>query len=122
MPAEWATRASRDGEVVNPMSINGALTSAGVWFGMLGGIAWLRAKHGVLKSEQGTWQKLLRYLIGLVGIIALYLGLGKLFPRDLGWISDILRYFRYFLIGLWISAISPLLFAKLKIGQIEPHL
>ncbi len=122
MPAEWATRASRDGEVVNPMSINGALTSAGVWFGMLGGFAWLRAKHGVLKSEQGTWQKLLRYLIGLVGIIALYLGLGKLFPRDLGWISDILRYFRYFLIGLWISAISPLLFAKLKIGQIEPHL
>lgn len=122
MPAEWAARASRDGEVVNPMSINGALTSAGVWFGMLGGFAWLRAKHGVLKSEQGTWQKLLRYLIGLVGIIALYLGLGKLFPRDLGWISDILRYFRYFLIGLWISAISPLLFAKLKIGQIEPHL
>lgn len=121
MPAEWVTRATKGGEV-NPLSIKGALTSAGIWFGMLGGFAWLRAKHGVLKSEQGTWQKLLRYVIGLVGVMVLYLGLGALFPKNLGWISDVLRYFRYFLIGLWISTLSPLLFVKLKIGQIEPHL
>ncbi len=122
MPAEWAARAAQGGKEVNPMSIKGAITSAGIWFGMLGGFAWLRVKHGVIKSEQGTWQKLLRYLMGMVGVIALYLGLGSLFPKNLGWISDVLRYFRYFLIGLWISAISPLLFVKLKIGQIEPHL
>lgn len=121
MPAEWVTRATKGGEV-NPLSIKGALTSAGIWFGMLGGFAWLRAKHGVLKSEQGTWQKLLRYVIGLMGVMVLYLGLGALFPKNLGWISDVLRYFRYFLIGLWISTLSPLLFVRLKIGQIEPHL
>lgn len=122
MPTEWAARASLDGKTVDPMSIKGALTSAGIWFGMLGGFAWLRAKYGVLKSDQGSWQKLARYGLGLIGVIALYLGLGSLFPKDLGWISDVLRYFRYFLIGLWISAISPLLFVRLKIGQIEPHL
>ncbi len=125
MPADWAMRAVRGakaGKPVNPMSINGALTSAGIWFGMLGGFAWLRAKHGVLQSHQGSWQKLARYMLGLFGVIALYLGLGQLFPKNLGWISDVLRYFRYFLIGLWISTLSPLLFVKLKIGQIEPHL
>ena len=121
MPAAWAARASQGGKEVEPMSIKGAITSAGIWFGMLGGFAWLRAKHGVLQSEQGTWQKLARYGLGLVGVIALYLGLGSLFPRNSGWISDVLRYFRYFLIGLWISAISPLLFVRFKIGQIKPH-
>ena len=121
MPAEWLARATKGGEV-NPISIKGTLTSAGIWFGMLGGFAWLRAKYGVLQSDQGTWEKLLRYVIGLVGVIALYLGLGTLFPKNLGWISDVLRYFRYFLIGLWISTLSPLLFVKLKIGQIKPHL
>lgn len=122
MPADWAARASRDGKTVDPMSMKGALTSAGIWFGMLGGFAWLRARYGVLKSDQGSWQKIARYGLGLIGVIALYLGLGSLFPKDLGWISDVLRYFRYFLIGLWISAISPLLFVRLKIGHIEPHL
>jgi hypothetical protein len=33
----------------------------------------------------------------------------------------VLRYFRYFLIGIWIACLSPLLFEKLKIGRIEPE-
>ena len=38
---------------------------------------------------------------------------------DPGLISAFLRYFRYFLIGVWISCLSPLLFEKMKIGRIE---
>ena len=116
MPADWAARAGE----VDPLSLEGALTTAGLWFGMLGGFAWLRVRRGVIQSSFGTWQRIARYLVGIVGVVALYAGLGSLFPDDLGLISAVLRYFRYFLIGIWIACLSPLLFEKLKIGRIEP--
>ena len=87
---------------------------------MLGGFAWLRARRGVIQSNFGTWQRIARYLVGIAGVVALYAGLGSLFPDDPGLLSAVLRYFRYFLIGVWISCLSPLLFEKLKIGRIEP--
>ena len=117
MPAEWAARAGE----VDPLSIEGTLTTAGLWFGMLGGFAWLRARRGVIQSNFGTWQRIARYLVGIAGVFALYAGLGSLFPDDPGLISGVLRYFRYFLIGIWISCLSPLLFEKMKIGRIEPE-
>ncbi len=116
MPADWAARAGD----ANPLSLEGTLTTGGLWFGMLGGFAWLKARRGVLQSNFGTWQRILRYLVGIAGVVALYAGLGSLFPDDPGLLSAVLRYFRYFLIGLWISCLSPLLFEKLKIGRIEP--
>lgn len=115
MPADWAARAGD----VDPLSLEGALMTGGLWFGMLGGFAWLRERRGVIQSNFGTWQRVLRYLVGIAGVIAIYAGLGSLFPKDLGLISAILRYFRYFLIGIWIACLSPLLFEKMKIGRIE---
>ena len=115
MPADWAARAGD----VDPLSLEGALMTGGLWFGMLGGFAWLRERRGVIQSNFGTWQRVLRYLVGIAGVIAMYAGLGSLFPKDLGLISAILRYFRYFLIGIWIACLSPLLFEKMKIGRIE---
>jgi len=117
MPAEWAARAGE----ADPLSLEGTLTTAGLWFGMLGGFAWLRARRGVLQSNFGTWQRVVRYLVGIAGVVVLYAGLGSLFPDDPGLFSSVLRYFRYFLIGIWIACLSPLLFEKLKIGRIEPE-
>jgi len=116
MPADWAARAGD----ADPLSLDGVISNAGLWFGMLGGFAWLRVRRGVLQSNTGTWQRVLRYLIGIAGVFAIYGGLGALFPRDLGLVSALLRYFRYFLMGLWIACLSPLLFEKLKIGRLEP--
>lgn len=115
MPADWAARAGE----VDPLSPEGALTTAGLWFGMLGGFAWLRARRGVIQSRFGNWQRIARYLVGIAGVVVLYAGLGSLFPDDPGLIGAVLRYFRYFLIGIWIACLSPLLFEKLKIGRIE---
>ncbi len=116
MPADWASRAGE----VNPLSLDGVITTAGLWFGMLGGFAWLRERRGVLQSKSGTWQRLLRYVVGIAGVVAVYAGLGAVLPKNLGLISAVLRYLRYFLMGLWISCLSPLLFEKMKIGRIEP--
>jgi hypothetical protein len=56
-----------------------------------------------------------RYLIGLVGVFVLYLGLKLIFPVSPDWLGFGLRYVRYMFIGLWVSALAPLLFEKLHL-------
>ena len=116
MPQAWLARAGE----VDPLSINGALTMAGTWFGMFGGFALLRKLRGVLDSRGIGWKRLARFIIGLIGVLAIYLGLGQLFPSEADLISYILRYVRYGLIGLWVSMLAPLLFEKLELAKINP--
>lgn len=118
VPAEWLARAGE----IDPMNMDGFLTTAGLWFGMLAGFSILLHQKGILQAQLGDWQKLLRYPIGIIGVFALYAGLGALFPRDLGLLSMVLRFLRYTLIGFWVSWWSPLLFQKLSIGVIKAHL
>ncbi|MEL7636812.1 MAG: phosphatase PAP2 family protein [Anaerolineaceae bacterium] len=117
-PADWIERAGP----IDPMNLEFSLTIAGLWLGTLGGFAILVHQKGVLQSNQGDWQKVARYFVGLIGVVALYAGLGALFPDDASLLSMILRYLRYTLIGLWIAWGSPLLFEKLGIGVIKPYL
>lgn len=117
-PAVWIERAGP----IDPMNLEFSLTIAGLWLGTLGGFAILAKQKGVLQSKLGDWQKVARYFVGLVGVFALYAGLGALFPDDASLLSMILRYFRYTLIGLWIAWGSPLVFEKLGIGVIKPYL
>ena len=116
--ADWVARAG----AIDPMNLEFSLTLAGLWFGMLGGFAILMHQRGILQSNQGDWQKVARYFIGLIGVVVMYAGLGALFPDDMSLIGMILRYLRYTLIGLWIAWGSPLLFEKLGVGVIKPYL
>lgn len=116
--ADWVARAG----AIDPMNLEFSLTLAGLWFGMLGGFAILMHQKGILQSNQGDWQKVARYFIGLIGVVVLYAGLGALFPDDMSLIGMILRYLRYTLIGLWIAWGSPILFEKIGIGVIKPYL
>ena len=113
--AEWLLREPD----IDPFNLNWAINLSALWLGMLGGFFVLLDKKGVLQSKQGGWQKVVRFLIGLAGVLLLYFGLGTLFPKDLGLLSMILRFIRYGLIGLWISSGSVLLFEKIGIGEIR---
>lgn len=117
-PTDWVARAGE----IDPMNLEFSLTISGLWLGMLGGFAILMHQKGVLQSKQGDWQKVARYFVGVVGVLALYAGLGALFPDDASLLSLVLRYVRYTLIGLWIAWGSPLLFEKLGVGVIKPYL
>ncbi len=62
-----------------------------------------------------VFQRVLRYVIGLVGVIGIWAGLDALFleggtPLALG-----LRFIRYGLVGLWISWGGPLVFQRLRL-------
>jgi len=115
MNSEWAARA---GEVA-PYDLNGAFTVAGTWFGMLTGYVILTKTRGHFLASQGGWRRLARFLVGLLGVFVLYLGLGQIFPRSEDFVGYGLRFFRYTLIGLWVSWLGPVIFKAIGILQFE---
>ncbi|MCK9233258.1 MAG: phosphatase PAP2 family protein [Syntrophales bacterium] len=102
------------------MSLNASLTAAGTLFGLLAGMAWLNRRGG-FDTSGALWQRILRYLLGLAGILVLYLGLKVVF----GWIAPhmeaalpyLLRYVRYALVGAWVSAGAPWMFVNLNLAK-----
>ncbi|PWH16501.1 MAG: phosphoesterase PA-phosphatase [Anaerolineae bacterium] len=118
LPAEWSANALAAGahEAPNPITLSGIITPAATLFGLLAGLAWIQTQGGF--SAQGTlMQRALRLLVGLVGVVVLWYGLGVLFPRGEEIVSYVLRYLRYALIGVWISAGAPWLFLRLGLAK-----
>lgn len=116
MLPDWAARAGE----VDPFGLEGALTTAGTWFGMLAGYVIQTASKGHFLANKGGWRRIVRFVVGLVGVLALYLGLGAIFPDNGDFLSFGLRFFRYTLIGLWVAWLGPLVFEKLKLLEYEP--
>jgi len=90
------------------------LTSAGTFFGLAAGAAWI-ALRGGYQASGSVEQRIMRYIIGAIGILILWMGLGEVFPRNPDLISYVLRYFRYTLVGFWVTAGAPWLFFRFKL-------
>jgi membrane-associated phospholipid phosphatase len=109
-PVEWASFATQ------AVSLDGALTSAGTLFGLLAGAAFLW--RGGWFDEKGSWWKLiLRYLLGVVGVLAIRYGLKFIFPEGETLLAWSLRYVRYAFIGFWVTGGAPWVFLKLKLAE-----
>jgi membrane-associated phospholipid phosphatase len=59
-------------------------------------------------------QRAIRFVIGLIVLLALYLGLSAVLPGGL-----LFRLLRYALIGIWASLAAPWLFIKLHLAEVE---
>ncbi len=117
MPQAWLDNAlaAAPGVIPNPMDATTIYTLAGMWFGFSSGLAWLWHVGGF--SVRGTaWQRFLRYLVGGLGVAILYAGLGALFPHGALPIGLALRFLRYTLVGVWITAAAPLVFIRLGLA------
>ena len=115
VPQDWilTVKAVLPDNPIDPLNLDAIFTVAGTWFGMLAGAAWLYQRSGIFNGQGTVQQRVLRYLIGAVGVVILYAGLGAIFPRHQDVISFLLRYLRYTIIGLWVAALAPLLFERL---------
>ena len=113
-PSEWTANALRVGPLPDPVSVEGIFTSAGSLFGLATGAAWI-ASRGGYQTAGPVGQRALRYVIGLIGVMILWYGLGEVLPRGETVVPLILRYLRYSLVGFWITAGAPWLFFHFKL-------
>lgn len=118
IPTSWVENAATafpEGEPIDPLSLSGIVSAMGAFFGMAAGAIWLNERAGF--DASGNWiKRLLRYPLGLVGIIALWYGLGMIFPDGESLLAFSLRFLRYALVGSWITAFAPLVFIRLKLA------
>ncbi len=119
VPTEWvenARQAFPESEPINPLGISGVFSNAGVLFGLAVGVILLR-RQGGLDPGGPAWQRLVRFVIGLIGVVGLYFGLSLIFPHGEDLLANLLRYVRYGLVGLWVSWLAPLVFRSLKLAR-----
>lgn len=117
LPTEWSNNSiAALGIAPDPYDIEGYFTISGVWFGFTAGYAWWLAKKGSFKVQGTFGKRALRFIVGMVGILVLYLGLKLIFPESPEWLGLGLRFVRYALIGAWVTALAPRLFEKMHLN------
>ena len=73
------------------------------------------------RADGAIWKRVVRYILGLVIVIAIWRGLGILFPREPLVVGLPFRVIRYFLLALWISYYAPWVFIKLRLADADPE-
>ena len=71
----------------------------------------------------GNWLKrLISFLVGVIGIGIIYLGLKLILPSEGQSFYQLSRFFRYLLLGIWISFGAPWLFIRMGLArQVEKN-
>jgi len=118
VPSTWvATAASAipEAEPINPRNISDIISATGTLFGFGAGGALLFSWGRF--DARGPWSKrALRYIVGAVGIAALYFGLKLIFPSDDTLLAQFLRYIRYAVVGFYATYLAPRLFVALRLA------
>ena len=92
-----------------------ALTSSGTLFGATVGLVF--ARRYVSFSVRGPWwHRVVRFLIGIIVLFALYLGLKAAFPPDGTALGAMFRFLRYVLLGGWLVLGAPWLFRLMRLA------
>jgi membrane-associated phospholipid phosphatase len=118
IPQSWQSTAavtSPEG-LINPLNISGAYSNAGAFFGLAVGALWI-AKDPLQTKGIPIWKLAIRYVVGILGVMAFWKGLDMLpiFSGDVTSFDMIMRFTRYALTGFWISGLGPVVFKKLEI-------
>jgi membrane-associated phospholipid phosphatase len=100
----------------DPLAMAGVITSGGVLFGFMAGLVWMNGQGSFSISGQ-TWQLVVRYLMGLVGVLIIYIGLKTIFPQGENFVAYVFRFIRYTLVGSWVTAGAPWLFIRLRLME-----
>jgi hypothetical protein len=117
LPEVWVQNATVAGtSSLGPFSPEDVISTAGALFGLTSGASWLYGR-GWFNTGGPTWKRLLRYPLGLIGVILFWYVLGLVLPRDETLLAYSLRYLRYLLVGFWVAAGAPELFIRLRLAE-----
>jgi len=103
-------------ELINPFDISGLFETTGVLFGFTAGALWL-SEMGGFDAKGEWWKRLIRYIIGVVGVAIIWLGLGAIIQDEIGIFGYLIDYLLFAVMGLWISALAPFLFMRIKLAD-----
>jgi len=101
--------------LIYPFDIDSVDTALSALLGMGVGIV-LFKRMATFDAGGPLWQRIVRFLVGAVGIAILYVGLKVVFPDEGEPLYVFLRIVRYALVGAWISLGGPWLFIRLKLS------
>jgi len=113
-PQSWASFAA------DAISLDGILTNTGTFFGLIVGLIWLARRGGFMMAAP-WWKLVLRYLLGLAGVLIIQYGLKIVFPEGETLLAYSLRYIRYALTGFWLTGGAPFFFVKLKLTEFHKN-
>jgi len=101
----------------SPDMISSVAALTGVGYGLL---FFSSSIEGI---RPGNWlQRLISFLVGVIGIGILYLGLKLILPSEGQSFYQLSRFFRYLLLGIWISFGAPWLFVRIGLAhQVEKN-
>lgn len=121
VPAEWMTNAARAGEPLPaPVSMDSVFTATGAFLGLAVGLAWIGQRGGFQPSGP-LWKRALCFVVGLMGVLVLYIGLRLVLPSGGVILAAGMRMLRYALIGAWLTAGAPWVFARLHLLNPPMH-
>jgi hypothetical protein len=114
-PAAWSAYNTEARTITNFFTIAGAV------FGSYAGYALMRQYARF--NPRGNWVKRgIRYVLGIVGLLALFYGLDVAFAAiapDESTLGYILRFLRYGFATSWATFLAPWLFLKVNLAEIE---
>ena len=116
LPEAWLEIIQKNTDLasLDPLGCEGLVTIAGTWVGVITGISVYSQYFGDYHINGSLGHRLLRYVVGLIGLLLLYIGLGRTFAMLEGnFLALVLRYIRYAMIGAWVTLGAPVLFRKI---------
>jgi len=107
-------------EAAERTSMEDTTSAVGILLGL--GIGFVLETSRVHFLVEGSFtQRALRYVLGMIVTLAIWRGLGDVFPDDPLWVSLPLRLFRYWLAGMWVAYYAPLVFVRTGLAGATPE-
>jgi membrane-associated phospholipid phosphatase len=99
-------------------TLDEGVTVGGLAFGLWVGLA-AESRYVRFTVDGPVWKRALRYVIGIAGLLAVYMGLRAILPREPLWLGLALQGVRYGLAILWAILVWPWLFVKAGLAARE---
>ena len=100
-----------------------ALEDASTGIGMLIGLGvgfLLESSRTNFRVQGVLWQRAARYLLGILLLVALWYGTGRILPDEPLWLAIPLRIIRYAFLGTFMAYWAPWLFVRLRLAPAGP--
>lgn len=71
--------------------------------------------------EGSVWQRVGRYVLGMIVALGIWAGLRAVFPAEPIWLALPFRFLRYLLLLLWVTYFAPWVFVRLRLATAGPE-